>query len=145
MGREHVANTASDSEEVEDVIETSIPPISRERPPVERASTRRKASAHQSAVAEPRDSSELLPESAKPKTKSKQTDQQRPLLIAGCLVAAAIATACVRQLLKRRKLKPKTHSVEHLITRCSLEPSSAVQNASPPPPLHSTNFVVSQV
>ena len=145
MDRKHVANTASDSEEVQDVIETSVQPTSRGRPPVERASTRRKASAHQSALADPRDSSELLPASSKPKKKSKQTNQQRPLLIAGYLVAAAIATACVRQWLKRRKLRPKTHSVEHLITRCSLEPSSAVQNASPPPPLHSTNFVVSQV
>ena len=76
---------------------------------------------------------------------SRQSHRQKPLIVVGCLVAAAVATACLRHWLKRRKLRPKAQDVEPLITRCKLQPSISVQNASPSGPLHSTTFVVSQV
>lgn len=69
---------------------------------------------------------------------------QKPLLVVGCLVAAAVATACLRHWLKRRKLRPKAQNVEALLTRCKLQPSMPAQTAGSAP-LHNTTFVVSQV
>lgn len=66
---------------------------------------------------------------------------QTPPVLFGCVLAAALATACFGRWFRRRKLKHKRQDVQCLLTQCKLEPSPAVQQRSPPPPLLSTTFV----
>jgi hypothetical protein len=66
---------------------------------------------------------------------------QSPPVMFGCLLAAALATACFGRWFRRRKLKHKRQDVQRLVTKCKLEPSPAVQQRLPPPPLLSTTFV----
>ena len=66
---------------------------------------------------------------------------QSPPVLLGCFLAAALATACFGRWFRRRKLKHKRQDVQRLVTKCKLEPSPAVQQGSPPPPLLSTTFV----
>lgn len=70
--------------------------------------------------------------------------QRSPVLI-GCVLAAALATVCLGRWFRRRKLKHKRQNVQHLLTKCKLEPSQAVQEALPPPPLLSITFVATAV
>lgn len=70
--------------------------------------------------------------------------QRSPVLI-GCVLAAALATVCLGRWFRRRKLKHKRQDVQHLLTKCKLEPSQAVQEALPPPPLLSISFVATAV
>lgn len=142
MERKHGVGTESESEDVEEIITATSSASHPETSHLKRATTRM-ASPRQPLSTELSHDHELV----KPQGSAarKQTDRQQPLIVVGCLVAAAIATACVRQWLKRRKLRPQSQSIEHLITRCSLQPSPAVLEASPSAPLQSTSFVVSQV
>lgn len=66
---------------------------------------------------------------------------QSPPVMFGCFLAAALATACFGRWFRRRKLKHKHQDVQRLVTKCKLEPSPAVQQRLPPPPLLSTTFV----
>ena len=142
MGRKRDVITDSDSEDVEEIVTATSSASLPETSHIKRATT------HGLSPRQPL-STELSHDAplVKPRASAarKQTDRRQPWIVVGCLVAAAIATACVRQWLRRRKLRPQSHDVEHLITRCSLQPSAAVLEASPPAPLQSTTFVVSQV
>ena len=130
---------SSDSEDIDELPTTSRP-LSQSTHGMERTG-RKKFPAPRIVSATPSD----VPENrASQKHGSReQRHPQKPLLVVGCLMAAAVATACLRHWLKRRKLRPKAQNVEALITRCKLQPSTPAQAGSVP--LHSTNFVVSQV
>ena len=77
-------------------------------------------------------------------SRSPHRRQTSPVLI-GCVLAAALATVCLGRWFRRRKLKHKRQNVRHLLTKCKLEPSQAVQEALPPPPLLSNTFVTTAV
>lgn len=80
----------------------------------------------------------------RPRARSRSKRTASPLLV-GCALAAALATACLAKWFTRRKLKRKPANVRHLLDKCHLSPSQAVQEASPPPPLLSATFVTTQV
>ncbi|KAA6429725.1 MAG: hypothetical protein FRX49_00159 [Trebouxia sp. A1-2] len=54
---------------------------------------------------------------------------------------APLATACFGRWFSRRRSKHKCQDVQRLVTKCKLEPSPAVQQRLPPPPVLSTTFV----
>jgi len=66
---------------------------------------------------------------------------QSPPVLFGCCLAAALATALFGRWFRRRKLKHKCQDVQRLVTKCKLEPSPAVQQRLPLPPLLSTTFI----
>lgn len=140
-----VSSSDSDSESVEAIV-VAAPAIQADEDPkvkVKHRIRKAKASKRPRKLDEPSTDSQSV--ATAPSTKHKAKDSQRPLILVGCLVAAAVATACFRQWFQRRKLKPKTQNIQNLITKCNLQPSEAVLTASPHPPLKSTAFVVSQV
>ena len=129
---EEVSDTGEDDKNVGDVtLSTSeLQPTSR----------RERLRARQALISDASDK----PLIQRAHAKSRTTRMGSPVVI-GCAVAAALATVCLGWWLKRRKLRHKRKTVGHLLTKCKLTPSVAVQSAIPPPPLLATTFVTTGV
>ena len=82
---------------------------------------------------------------ARPKSRPTHLSSSQSGRPAIFVVAGAVATACLGYWFARRRQRRRHASTPQLLTECKLEPSHRVQHASPPPPLHTTSFVTTDV
>lgn len=136
---EHELNSSTEAEDTDTGLSPSTQTTSAPQSSVQ-TSRRERVRARQALQSGP--SQKHVQHKAK---KESRTGLKASPVLLGCVVAAALGTACIARWFNRRKLKHKRTNVQHLLTKCKLEPSEAVQAASPPPPLLSTTFVTTAV